>query len=90
MVRRVQRLRSPRSVEPATGRGWENGLEHISTLRGARWQSCRRGATRLTPGALDHEAAAAALRDVPYEKRKQDKQFARVTKDAQRRKAKPE
>ena len=40
--------------------------------------------------ALDHEAAAAALRDVPHEKRKHDKQFARVTKDAQRRKAKPE
>ena len=40
--------------------------------------------------ALDREAAAAALRDVPHEKRKHDKQFARVTKDAQRRKGKTE
>ena len=40
--------------------------------------------------ALDHEAASAAQRDLPHEKRKHDKQFARVPKDAQRRKGRPE
>jgi ribosome biogenesis GTPase len=35
---------------------------------------------------LEHEAEAAALRAVPHEKRRYEKQFARITKDAQRRK----
>lgn len=35
---------------------------------------------------LHREAEAAALRAVPHQKRRYDKQFARITKDAQRRK----
>ncbi len=46
----------------------------LSAARLAQWQALRR------------EVEAAALRALPHEKRKREKQFARVTKDAQKRK----
>jgi ribosome biogenesis GTPase len=46
----------------------------LSAARLAQWRALRR------------EAEAAALRAMPHEKRKREKKFARVTKDAQKRK----
>jgi ribosome biogenesis GTPase len=64
----------------------EPGCAVIEAVAAGRLAQARLDAWR----ELDREAAAAALRAVPHEKRKQDRQLSRAVKDVSKRKGRPE